>query len=63
MDCTTKKIKVAPNSNSGKGDYPIPADSAHISSNLTLNLKDNLRILMHLKVVIRPKLMLLRKLK
>ena len=42
MDYTTKKIEVAPNSNSSKGDYPIPADSAHISSNSTLNLKDNL---------------------
>lgn len=42
MDCTAKKIEVAPNLNSDKGDYPVPADSAHISSNSTLNLKDNL---------------------
>ena len=42
MDHSAKKIDVAPNSNSGKGDYPIPIDSAHISSNSTLNLKDNL---------------------
>ena len=42
MDRIAKKIKVTPNSNYGKGDYPIPVDSAHINSNSTLNLKDNL---------------------
>ena len=37
MDRTAKSIEVAPNSNSGKGDYPILSDLVNINSNSNLN--------------------------